>query len=261
MHAGRCLYGLLVMGVILVGAFPTARANASYADLFASSLKVDGWQAEQLARTLGQEFRAAPGLFLRALAVAPQEQVRQVATFLVYDASYGDLGAFGKELKRLGVDLGVQGPELAALGEILGALDRYEAELEKVRHSSELPPPKTPAMVFSPEILLQLISAQRASGRGLEHTVDEEFFELLAHAYRADPELFAKTIARLPDPEVRFLCRMVARHVARPGEEVARPRGAWELTPREKEILESIRNITPPDVVPRAKPGRPTRHL
>jgi hypothetical protein len=101
---------------------------ARYADLFNEPLHTDGGLSEEIAIVLMERFTADPTGFVRALAVAPVKEVERVGDFLAYNADYGDLNAYRKQVEDLKRDF-PSGKELDVLDKLLDRITQFEIRM------------------------------------------------------------------------------------------------------------------------------------
>ncbi len=82
-------------------AYKAVWQNARYADLFSEPMRADGAYTEQIAAILMARFTADPSVFMRALGVAPANQIDRVGDLLAYNAGYGGLAALRAKVQGL----------------------------------------------------------------------------------------------------------------------------------------------------------------
>lgn len=119
-----------VDGTIRYEEYDAIWSAARYADLFNEPLHTDGALAEKIASILMKRFAADPTGFVRALAVASVREVKIVGDFLAYNADYGDLNAYRKQVEGLKKDF-PSGKELDVLDKLLDQIAQFQSRKGK----------------------------------------------------------------------------------------------------------------------------------
>lgn len=179
-------------------------STPNYDLLFSQAIMSDGANSELLASELSDAFDSNADNLVESIAAytTDEDEIYAITHLLSYGQTYRNLASFELKIKQM--QNNAVGNKAIVLESIINAINLYHSS-----DSTQLPDDSHAAYIagqaFDPDTILKLIQINEEHGN-----LDEEFFHAIGSAYRADRELFARTISQLSSDSINYLGRAVA---------------------------------------------------
>jgi hypothetical protein len=232
----KFVLSLIMILSMIISLNDYANANTNYDDLFNKVIVSDEAASEELSVNLGDAFSEDPLSFKGAASQLTDNNLNKVCLLLVSDFTYKNYGEFKKTIEK--IEGGNQ--QSQDYKKVIDCIKDTIKLIDKNNTASSEPSSLTKANIFNPDIILDLIKVNL----DLNNYEDEEFNETITNAFKADPDLFVKTISSLPDSDLLSINKSIAKDCAKKNiksiDIVKNKIEYSELTTRENKILSTI---------------------
>lgn len=197
-----CLIMMLLL--VFMAAPGYAEKGVNYSDMFNKAQQADGYVAEDVSIELVKAFYNSPLDFIKEASKLDGKQMEVVTDLLTYNACYNNFEKFEDEIGKLNRQSELTTQDKKVIDSILHKIDKCKAD---IKESESLPKVDSrPAPEFNAETILSFINAHKQRGYG----IDEELFASVGKAFRANPQLFAKTVSGLPEDDIKMIAKYIA---------------------------------------------------